>query len=155
MWVLLVSLLALSLVSTVLLTICSVFCQAFEDLSLQWSLTAACRAFVVSSFLICAVYKYLYYHYSYKFLFPLSVFLSGCGYQISKTFTMSFSGLLSNVMKRLNYFWTEILLSWYFETLNGQWSALWIASQSDLFYIWQHCKSSGKSAMFLGLKMLY
>jgi len=35
------------------LTVYSVFCQAFEDLSLQQLLTAACSAFVVTSFLIC------------------------------------------------------------------------------------------------------
>jgi len=37
-------------------TFCSVICQAFEDLSLQQLLTATCSIFVVTLFIICAVY---------------------------------------------------------------------------------------------------
>jgi len=45
---------------TLELSVPSVFFQAFEDLSLQQLLIAACGLFAVSSFLVCAVYYYYY-----------------------------------------------------------------------------------------------
>jgi len=53
-------------------TVCSVFYQAFEDLSLQQLLTATCSTFVVrypTSFLICAVHKCPYYYYYYYYYY--------------------------------------------------------------------------------------
>jgi len=62
-------------------TVRSVFCQTFGDLSLQQLLTAACTAFVVTSYLMCALYKcpyynlyyYHYYYYYYAALHTLVV----------------------------------------------------------------------------------
>jgi len=53
----------------------SLFCllQAFDKFSLQQLLTAACSAFVVTSFLICTVYKCPYYYYCYYYYYLLHV----------------------------------------------------------------------------------